>query len=209
MFLVKNILIMMLLSVLIASCQQEEKKVNEYYENGNIKYSGNFINGLKVGVHYQYFENQNGVVQYEVNYDIIEGKEFIVSTKKYNEERTVIFESRNVSKDLELTGPDTVYLKDTLDLKVRITNPKYEFTDVRWGAYDAQLNVIDSLKIYYQRGTDHEVFIPVIGEVIGKKTVRGYISDFAIKPVSDSIGVTLSEDTYFEYEYVVVEKASM
>lgn len=191
------------------SCQEREGNVKEYYEHGYIKYSGYFQDGLRTGTHYQYFADTEGRVQYEVDYQIKEGKEFIVSSKKYDRDKTLIFESKRVHKDLEFYGQKNVLLRDTFKLRIRIPDPKYEFSDVHWGAYDQNLNVVDSTQIYYEVGFNHEVVVPITANRLGENVLKGYVSDFTIVPISDSIGYTKSEDTYFEYEYLVIDSKTI
>lgn len=188
----------------LLGCQKKEGTVERFYENGNIMYSGAFEGGLRKGVHYQYFEGLEGVVQYEVEYQIVNGKEVLIRRKKYDGKGNAVYDSRLTDKQLIFEGPSgTVNLGDPWEVKVTIANPKYELVDARWGAIDNNLNILDSSQVHYVRGFDHAVNIQVLAESEGRNILKGYLSDFTIKPINDSIGVTISEDTYFEYEYYV------
>lgn len=193
----------------LLGCQKKERAVEKFYENGNIMYSGTFEGKLKKGIHYQYFEDLEGVVQYEAEYQIVNGKEVLIRRKKYNEEGVALYDSRLTDKKLMFeSSSDTINLGDSWGVKITIANPKYELVDARWGAIDKNLNILDSSQVHYVSGFDHSVNIQILAESEGSNTLKGYLSDFTIKPINDSIGVTISEDMYFEYKYYVKRKPS-
>jgi len=193
----------------LLGCQEKERVVKKYYDNGNIMYSGTFEGELRKGVHYQYFEDLEGVVQYEVEYQIQDGQEVTLRKKKYDRDGIAVYDTRLVDKELIFkSSSDTIEQGDTLELKITIENPNYEFVDARWGAIDHNLNILDSTQVYYVSGSDHSVTIKVPANSVGNNILKGYLSDFTIKPINDSIGVTVSEDAYFEYKYYVRQKSS-
>jgi len=189
---------------ILLGCQKKERAVERFYENGNIKYSGVFEGELRKGVHYQYFEDLEGIVQHEAEYKIENEEEVLIRRKKYDEEGVAVYDSRLTDKKLLFeSSSDTVYLGDSLEVKITIDSPKYELTDARWGAIDRNLNVLDSSRVHYTPGSDHSVGIQILAESEGSNILKGYLSDFTIKPINDSIGVTVSEDAYFEYKILL------
>lgn len=56
-----------------------------YYANGDLLHEGAFQNDLKVGKHLEYFENSQSIVQFEVYYEIVDGREVAVKRIKYNQ----------------------------------------------------------------------------------------------------------------------------
>jgi hypothetical protein len=215
-----------LFAIVLCNCESEVKKVyydngslkaeiilnkgerdgycKYYYEKGQISYEGLFQNNLRVGKHLDYFEDIEKV-ESEIFYEIEAGKEKPIKRVKYNRFGQVIYESNlaNFKTRIDLISAPR-FPGDTLKFRVKILDPRYPYTDAFIGNFDRYLNQLDSVPVLFFGGTsNHEVHIAIPIEKDGLNKITGFIRDFDIKPINDSIGVTIAYDTYFEYPYTL------
>ena len=180
-----------------------------FYPNGHIKFYGEYRNGLRHGHHYEYYANDSGKVQYEVEYRITDDADRIVASRSYNEQGLITYETKFVNGDLKILGLDSVAQYDSAKIEVEILNPKFDFFRVYTGDVDKNLGVVNEKNINHFVGYDGITAILVSTEKSGWNKIKGFAVDFAIVPLKDSIyvgmtGVEKGESIYFEHEYYVI-----
>lgn len=186
------------------TASDEDNVIIEYYNNGNIKYKGRLQDGKKIGEHLTYHPHDSGAVKKKVKYKIKDGKEIITFKEELDTEGLVLVSSKIVNKELLfIPNTDTVQLGDTLSVIIKLKNPKHDFADVFIGDYNKNLELKGKNAIRFAGDRNHQVEIKFQTEKQGTNMLKGYISDYTIKPVNDSIGVTVQEDQYFEYLFYV------
>ena len=129
------------------------------------------------------------------------GKEKPVKKLIYDRNGIALFESKLVKIEIKIEPINNAeFVGDTVKLKIKIIQPIYEFTNAFVGNVDEYLNPLDSIPTKFFGGNpEHESIISVPLVKGGVNDIRGIIRDFTIKPINDSIGVTVANDTYFKF----------
>jgi hypothetical protein len=182
-----------------------------FYPNGNIMHEGSFRNDLKVGRHLEYFADSQALVQFEVYYEIRDGKQVPIKKIKYNRDGLAIYESNLANRKIKIEPLSTPeFVGDTLTVSVKILDPEFEYTAAFVGDFDRYLITSDTIPSRYFEGTtDHSSTISIVPMQVGLNRLKGFIRDFDIKFVNDTLGATVAFDTYFEYPYTVKKRVGI
>ena len=182
-----------------------------YYESGEVKYVGNYNDGLRIGEHIENY--RNGKIKKYFRYEIVGGEEKWIEKKSYDESDLILFDIKHVSKKFEYKILNNMPISsgDTVSISIALVNPTYTNSIVFLGNYDANLNVIiDDASSQRFEGSGSKVVVSYPAKE-GDNKISGMFRDFTMDliPGNDTLGYTIAEESYFEYHFNINEGRSI
>jgi hypothetical protein len=168
-----------------------------YFENGNIFLEANYNNGKRSGKQKQYYDKPNSLVKYEESFVVEDEREKVVERIVYGEDGYINFHTIYTENEIKIKTIRAE--KDSIQIHLSILQPKHEFTYAYIGNFDGT-NIRDTLgnTIRQFQGNNNEIIFKV-GCPKRDTIVTGYVKDFTIKPINDTLGYTFGENTFFSF----------
>jgi len=129
-------------------------------------------------------------------------EEVLLARSKVGTDSVVTYQSQFVSKDIKIDKKGVASNNsDSVELLIEIRDPKYSYTSVYIGnvsSKTADLGIAEN-ELVKEMSMGNSIRVPLYLPMFEEEIIKGYIVDFDIKMLNDSIGVTIAEETYFEY----------
>lgn len=174
-----------------------------YYESGNIKYTGEFKDNKRIGKHSTYYDLAKVMIKRQNIFTLdSNNEEVLLARSKVGTDSVVTYQSQFVSKDIKIDKKGVASNNsDSVELLIEIRDPKYSYTSVYIGnvsSKTADLGIAEN-ELVKEMSMGNSIRVPLYLPMFEEEIIKGYIVDFDIKMLNDSIGVTIAEETYFEY----------